>query len=201
MGILNNFFTKTQNTEKSNPIPDTDKLYGQIFHHLTKGIDSFKFQNQISQTLLNKRQRVQNSNDYIDSLINNVTFYSEMKKEMLKILEGMFTTKAIPDFENMQNSLLRIQGNVKLQVPEAARKNKDIYSSKFKSNNQKIEALQFDYAYFTYVHNLLLDLLDFLTNNSSMTQQLFKSDSKYNVDTINSYLHTYANMILESLSF
>lgn len=92
MGWFSNLFNKMDqqlnrsviqnsgSTEDQNPLnKETNKLIGQLFSELAGRIDSFEHQTQINQILLMKRQRTCNSNDYIDVLINNVTFFVEME--------------------------------------------------------------------------------------------------------------------------
>ncbi|AGK55883.1 hypothetical protein [Bacillus sp. 1NLA3E] len=206
MGFFSNFFRNPDNqhqkqTSKPNYNEGTNQLYGQLFNQLAGGINSYQYQTQINQTLLIKRQRVGNSNDYIDLLINNVTYYIEMEKEILNILERIFSTKIIPNYNLIETEIIGIQSKKKQQMPSLAQQNKTVYNQKYNSNNQKVEALQFDYAYHSFIHEQLINIIDTLTHTPSLTVQLFRSSAKYNIDTINQYLNTYSNMKLENMIF
>lgn len=185
----------------SNLDNETNAIYGNIFSQIAGGLDSFHYKTTISEVLLKKRQRVQNSNDYIDTLLTNVTFFVEMKKEMLKILERMFTSKVIPNHARVEQEIFRIQGRKKLEVPAISIQNKAILNSKYNNNNAKIEAIEFDYAYHNFVNSLLIEIIGALTNNPSITNQLFNSSAPFNVNKIDVYLQTYANMALENITF
>ncbi|WP_284036570.1 hypothetical protein [Neobacillus sp. 114] len=217
MGFFTSLFGSKDNNQKQGSKPatsysqnqrntpdfndETNKLIGQLYSQLAGRINSYQQQTQINQILLTKRQRTNNSNDYIDVLINNVTYFTEMEKEMLKILERMFNEKRIPSFSQVEEEIVGIQNRKKQQMPSLTSQSKIVYNNKFSTNNQKIEALQFDYAYHSLVHELIIDTIDALTNNHSFTNQLFRSSSKYNIDTINRYLSTHANIKLENITF
>ncbi len=205
MGFFSNFFKnkdslpQIQTDHEYNE--ETSQLYEQLFNQLTCGINSYQYQTQINQTLLAKKQRVGNSNDYIDSLINNVTYYIEMEREMLNILERMFSTKIIPNYNLIEKEIIRIQNKKRQHMPSLANQSKTVYDKKYKSQNQKLDGLQFDYAYHSFIYELLINIIDTLTHTPSLMSQLFRSSAKYNINTINQHLSTYSNMKLENMMF
>lgn len=180
---------------------ENNKLIASIFSKIAGNIDSYQFQIQVNQVLLQKRQRATSTNEYIVSLINNVTFYIEMEKEMNKILALMLNSENIPSPENLENQLVRIKTDLKHLVPTVAQQNRQIYNSKYETNNQIVEALQFDYAYHSLKQNLMITLLDILTSNPDTTRELFNSPATYIINVTNNYINTYINMKLENLRF
>lgn len=190
-------------TEESNQHTDEkiSKLYGQLFNQFSDDINSFQFQTEINQVLLTKRQRVANSEEYINILISNVTYFIETEKAVLKIIKEVFESKALPNYNNLEEKVFNAQNLIKQKMPEYSAESKQVYNEKYKTNNQKVEALQFDYAYHSLINNWTIDMIGVLSNNPDFVKQLFAGSADSNIETLKKYLQLHANAKLENITF
>lgn len=207
MGFFAGLFNKTdkvkslpENSDKYSQ-EEIKKLYGQLFNQFSGDLNSFQFQTEINHVLLSKRERVASSEEYIFTLISNVTYFIESHKAIMNIIKGVFSAKILPDSIGLEEKVYHAQNAVKQKMPVLIEENKVIYNKKYQTNNQRIEALQFDYAYHSLINNWTIDMIGVLSNNPEFINKLFAESADLNIETFKMYLQLHANAKLENIDF
>ncbi len=207
MGFFAGLFNKTdkvkslpENSDKYSQ-EEIKKLYGQLFNQFSGDLNSFQFQTEINHVLLSKRERVASSEEYIFTLISNVTYFIESDKAIMNIIKGVFSAKILPDSIGLEEKVYHAQNAVKQKMPVLIEENKVIYNKKYQTNNQRIEALQFDYAYHSLINNWTIDMIGVLSNNPEFINKLFAESADLNIETFKMYLQLHANAKLENIDF
>ena len=171
-----------------------------VFSVLTRNTHGYEEQTKVKQLLLTKRQRVNSNQEYIASLSNNVAYYLVMQNGMLDYLK--MTVDKKPNNYNVNEingTLAYIQDQARQIVSEGEGQRVNLEIRKqFRSESEMIDALEFDYMFRKFQHELLVELFNVCNEIENVRNDLLEGQGTYVADTTREYLTIYTNMLVNN---
>lgn len=194
-------FNKNESQSQDNPNVETNQIMFQVFDYVASKIDSYQTQTVIKDTLLKKRKRVSTTEEYIETLARNIAYYLEYQKQIENLLMSMIDQKSFLSLQDIEGHLYNARNQTQSILPSLTKPVLEVYHSKFTTNNQRIENLEFDYSFYSIRNNLMLDGIICIINNQNITIPLFFSPSLFVAECFKKYIDIKVGLILGSLSF
>lgn len=183
------------------PHEQLERTYSQVFEVIVPLLgDKERYRQGIRDDLQRKRNRVATTEEYIDSLYQNVAYSYEMFTDLKALLEKYYIYRYPKSFEQYEQDFERLDIGIRANINHLANIQRQLYEQKFETKEEIIDQLCFDYAYWVTVKRLLNHFIIFMITESPKTGELFMAaDFLTSVWMIEKYARFQTNSLIGNL--
>lgn len=180
------------------------ELCGMAYKHSYSAENGFlvggiEIYNMSLKELFNKKKiRVNgNTEEYIKALKRNVLYFTKMGDTLNYLICNCLITKNIPDISQCSSEFQAMQRTLRV-TDEMLIKDKrtEIYDNKYKNNIDKINALEYDYAFLDIYTSIIYYLYLYICGNKQILNPLYSADSTYLSQSIDKICYEYTKLYL-----